>query len=268
MNELQAPPIQSETLAQSLLSQPGQRAAQRQERRVAEQPGFVLHSYPHRETSLVIDVLSRDYGRLALIAKGAKRPYSTLRGVLQTFQPLALSWAGKSELRTLTRAEWVGGMPPLAGHALLCGFYANELLLKFCAREDPCERLFNHYVLTMTRLGTGASPVQALRSFERILLRETGYASAFDALADTRQPVAAEGTYVFDPERGVRVANGREPSQWPVLAGQTLIDMERDEYTRALTLTQSKQLMRFLLHHHLGGATLNTRQILLDLHTL
>lgn len=77
--------------------------------RVTAQPGFVLHSYPYRETSLIIDVLTRDHGRIALVAKGAKRPHSALRGVLQTFQPLSLSWSGKSELRTLIRAEWVGG---------------------------------------------------------------------------------------------------------------------------------------------------------------
>ncbi len=79
--------------------------------------------YPYRETSLIVDVLSRDHGRLSLVAKGAKRPHSALRGVLQTFQPLSLSWSGRSEMRTLTAAEWVGGMLPLAGDALLCGFY-------------------------------------------------------------------------------------------------------------------------------------------------
>src|SRR5471032_3515668 len=112
------------------------RAAPRSDFRIAEQPSFVLHSYPYRETSLVLDVFSRDHGRVALVAKGAKRPHSALRGVLQTFQPLALSWSGKSEMRTLTGAEWVGGMLPLTGGALLCGFYVNELLVKFCAREE------------------------------------------------------------------------------------------------------------------------------------
>ena len=91
--------------------------------KVAGQPAFVLHSYPYKETSLIIDLFTRDFGRVALIAKGAKRPHSQLRGVLQTFQPLSSSWVGKSELRTLTDAEWVGGMLPLQKTALLCGFY-------------------------------------------------------------------------------------------------------------------------------------------------
>jgi DNA repair protein RecO (recombination protein O) len=235
--------------------------------RIGEQPGFVLHSYPHRETSLIIDVFSRDHGRIALVAKGAKRPHSALRGALQTFQPLALSWSGKSEVRTLTKAEWVGGMRPLTGGALLCGFYANELLVKFCAREDPHERLFDHYVLTLNRLAHDEPPVQVLRSFERVLLRETGYAIAFDRTTRDQVPVQAERVYVFEPERGVREAL-EASAELPRVAGQTLIDMEHDDYSRAQTVTQSKTLMRFLLNFYLGGVPLNTRQILIDLQNL
>jgi DNA repair protein RecO (recombination protein O) len=243
------------------------RAVRASEYRIAEQPAFVLHSYPYRETSLIVDVFSRDHGRLALVAKGAKRPHSALRGVLQTFQPLSLSWSGKSEVRTLTGAEWVGGMLPLAGDALLCGFYVNELLVKFCAREDSHPQLFNHYVLTLTRLAHDEPPVQVLRSFERVLLRETGYAMGLNRTV-ARQTVVAERKYVFDPERGVREASGEWPAQWPVIAGQTLLDMEEDDYHRAQTVAQSKTLMRFLLNTYLGGTPLATRQILIDLQNL
>jgi DNA repair protein RecO (recombination protein O) len=237
------------------------------EYKVTEQPAFVLHSYPHRETSLIIDVLTRDHGRLALVAKGAKRPHSALRGVLQTFQPLALSWSGKSEVRTLTGAEWVGGMLPLGGDALLCGFYVNELLVKFCGREDPHPPLFQHYVVTLARLAHDEPAVQVLRSFERVLLRETGYAMALSRTV-ARKTVVAEGRYVFDPERGVREASDDLPAQWPVIAGQTLLDMEADDYHRAQTVAQSKTLMRFLLNTYLGGTPLATRQILIDLQNL
>lgn len=242
-------------------------SASASEYRIAEQPAFVLHSYPYRETSLIIDVLSRDHGRLALVAKGAKRPHSALRGVLQTFQPLALSWSGRGEVRTLTGAEWVGGMLPLTGDALLCGLYVNELLVKFCAREDPHPQLFHHYVVTMTRLAHDEPPVQVLRSFERVLLRETGYAMALDRTV-ARKAVEAGSRYVFDPERGVREASDDLPSQWPVIAGQTLLDMEKDDYHRAQTVAQSKTLMRFLLNTYLGGTPLATRQILIDLQNL
>lgn len=243
------------------------RAAPRSDFRIAEQPSFVLHSYAYRETSLVLDVFSRDHGRVALVAKGAKRPHSALRGVLQTFQPLGLSWTGKGEVRTLTQAEWVGGMLPLAGDALLCGFYVNELLVKFCAREDAHPALFNHYVLTLSRLAHGEPALHVLRSFERVLLRETGYAMALNKTI-TRQPVLADRKYVFDPERGVREASDELPSQWPVIAGQTLLDMELDDYSRPQTAAQSKTLMRFLLNVYLGGTPLATRQILIDLQNL
>jgi DNA repair protein RecO (recombination protein O) len=246
---------------------PERRPAREPSHRIAEQPAFVLHSYPYRETSLVIDVFSRDHGRLALMAKGAKRPHSALRGVLQTFQPLSMSWSGKSEMRTLTGAEWVGGMLPLTGDALLCGFYVNELLVKFCAREDPHPQLFHHYVVTLTRLAHDEPAVQVLRSFERVLLRETGYAMALDRTV-ARKAVTPDGRYVFDPERGVREAASELPSHWPVVSGQTLLDMERDDYHRVQTVAQSKTLMRFLLNTYLGGTPLATRQILLDLQNL
>ncbi|WP_174978101.1 DNA repair protein RecO [Pandoraea eparura] len=244
------------------------RAAEREQSRVTEQPGFVLHSYPYRETSLIIDVLTRDHGRVALVAKGAKRPHSALRGALQTFQPLSLAWLGKGELRTLTKAEWVGGLRPLEGDALLSGFYLNELLVKFCARDDAHDKLFQHYLTTLHHLAHGEPAGIILRAFERVLLRETGYAVAFDRCTQTRGKVAPERHYVFHPDRGVRPAGGDEPSDWPVVSGQTLLDMEQDDYSRAQTVQQSKLLMRFLLNHHLGGVPLNTRQILLDLQKL
>ncbi|MEK7317494.1 MAG: DNA repair protein RecO, partial [Pseudomonadota bacterium] len=102
----------------------------RSELRVTNEAGFVLHAHPYRETSLVLDVFTRDHGRVAMVAKGAKRPHSALRAVLQHFHPIALSWTGRGEVKTLTKAEYVGGMLPLSGDALLSGFYLNELLLR------------------------------------------------------------------------------------------------------------------------------------------
>lgn len=246
---------------------PASKTAGRATHRVLEQPGFVLHSYPYRETSLIVDVLTRDHGRVALVAKGAKRPHSALRGVLQTFQPLSLGWSGRSEMRTLTGAEWVGGMLPLTGDALVCGFYVNELLVRFCAREDPHPELFRHYAVTLARLAHDEPAVLVLRSFERMLLRETGYAVAFSAHPNV-EPPQPDAIYVFDPERGARLPRPDDPQAWPRVLGKTLIDMDADDYNEPRTVSQSKTLMRFLLNHHLGGAPLNTRQILIDLQKL
>ena len=239
------------------------RRAPTREGRVTGQPGFVLHSYPYKETSLIVDLFTRDQGRIGVVAKGAKRPTSKLRGVLQTFQPLSVSFSGKSELRTLIDAEWVGGMLPLEKTALLCGFYLNELLVKLLARDDPHPALFNHYVATLNELAHGEPAPIALRKFERALLKETGVAADLTRCTTTRAPVEPDGLYVVDPERGARTAGAVE--SWPVVSGKTLVDMEREDYADPQTKAQSKQLMRFLLAYHLGGAPLNTRQILIDL---
>ena len=231
--------------------------------RVSGQPAFVLHSYPYKETSLIVDMFTRDFGRVGLVAKGAKRPHSALRGVLQTFQPLQAAWSGKAELRTLIGAEWVGGMLPLEKTALLCGFYLNELLVKLVARDDPHPALFDHYVSTLNQLAHNEPAAIVLRKFERALLKETGVAADLTVCTSTRAPVEANAEYVVDPERGPRPA--RASDQAPSVCGKTLIDMEREDYLDPVTQLQSKQLMRFLLAHHLGGQPLNTRQILIDL---
>lgn len=237
--------------------------SQEKEYRVAGQPGFVLHSYPYKETSLIVDVFTRDYGRVALIAKGAKRPHSKLRGVLQTFQPLSVGWSGKAEVRTLTAAEWIGGLLPLEKSSLLCGFYLNELLVKLLARDDPHPALFEHYIATINQLGHNEPAPIVLRKFERALLKETGVGGDFTICAATGRPIEAEQIYVVDPERGPRPAHPADTS--PRVSGKTLLDMEHENYADNTTQMQSKFLMRFLLAHHLGGTPLNTRQILIDL---
>lgn len=233
------------------------------EYRISGEPGFVLHSYPYKETSLIVDVFSREHGRVALVAKGAKRPHSRLHSVLQTFQPLSVSWSGKSEVRTLTGAEWVGGLLPLEKSALLCGFYLNELLVKLLARDDPHPALFNHYVATLNQLAHNEPAPIVLRKFERALLKEIGVATNFVVCADTDKAVAPDQTYIIDPERGPRLA--RPSDTWPRVVGKTLLDMEQEDYADPVTQSQSKVLMRFLLAHQLGGVPLNTRQILIDL---
>jgi len=250
------------TAPQAPAAAPRRRSAPQRDR-VIGQPGFVLHSYPYKETSLIVDMFTRDHGRVGLVAKGAKRPHSKLRGVLQTFQPLSISWSGKSELRTLIDAEWVGGLLPLERTALLCGFYLNELLVKLLARDDPHPALFDHYVATLNQLAHNEPAPIVLRKFERALLKETGVAADFTWCNSMRAQVEPECDYVVDPERGPRLA--QVDDTWPAVAGKTLLDMEREDYTDAQTQAQSKQLMRFLLAHHLGGAPLNTRQILIDL---
>ncbi|NYT43332.1 DNA repair protein RecO [Alcaligenaceae bacterium] len=146
----------------------------RRTQRVQDAAGYLLHSAPWRETSLIIQVFTRHHGNVALVAKGAKRPYSVLRPVLSAFQPLSLSWSGANEVRTLTRAE-CAGIRPLGGRALMSAWYMNELLLRLLAREDPHPLLYDAYDAALQQLAFQQSAASALRRFEWILLNETGY---------------------------------------------------------------------------------------------
>ena len=231
------------------------------------QPAFVLHTRPYRETSVIAEVFTRDHGRMALMARGARRSRSSLRGTLLLFQPLALSWAGRSELRTLTRAEWQGAYSPLRGQALICGFYLNELLLKLLARDDPHERLYAAYEEALAGLGAGTEHAPVLRRFEIGLLRELGYAVILDREVERGEPVAREGSYVYVVERGPVAAAGA-PRSGVELSGQTLLDMQSGVFASAATREQSRLLMRTLINHCLGNQVLHSRQLLRDLQEL
>jgi DNA repair protein RecO (recombination protein O) len=242
--------------------------AERDRLRQDAQAAFVLHSYPYRETSLVVEIFARNAGRVALVARGARRPRSALRGVLLAFQPLLLSWAGKTELRTLHKAEWQGGLPQLKGAALLCGFYVNELMVKLLAREDPHEQLFDSYAHTLHALAAGADHATVLRRFEKRLLQELGYALTLDRDAVTGGDIDAGGAYRYQFERGPVPSDRAARENGLELSGQTLLDMARDDYSNPRTMQQSKALMRLLINHYLGSQALNTRQLLKDLQQL
>lgn len=235
--------------------------------RQESQPAFVLHTRPFRETSLLVEIFTRDHGRVALIARGARRPKSALRGNLLPFQPVLVSWSGRGELRTLTRAEWRGSYSPLRGQALICGFYLNELLVKLLQRDDPHEQLFAFYEDTLAALGGNGEQAVVLRRFEMCLLRELGYGVILDREVEHDEPVARERSYVYVVERGPVAAAGA-PRNGVELSGQTLIDMQSGDFTALATQQQSKRLMRTLINHYLGNQVLYTRQLLRDLQEL
>lgn len=231
------------------------------------QAAYVLHTYPFRETSLVVEVFTRNFGRVGLVARGARRPKSALRGLMMAFQPLLLSWAGKSELRTLHKAEWQGGVPQLKGPGLICGLYLNELLLKFLAREDPHDDLFTVYHEAIQALSRESQPEATLRRFEKNLLKELGYALALDREAGSGRPIEPRQRYTYIIERGPVLLNGRTDVQIEI-EGKALLDLACDNFADPATLSQSKALMRFLLSHYLGNQELHTRQLLRELNQI
>jgi DNA repair protein RecO (recombination protein O) len=257
----------------------------RSETRIGDEAAFVLHSYPYKETSLIVDALTRHHGRVALVARGAKRPRSALRGVLLAFQPLTISWIqarsravasahGGNDLRTLTRAEWMGGLPPLRGDALMAGFYLNELIQKLVARDDAHEALFDAYFEALAVLAEDRPAAPTLRHFEVVLLREAGYAMrlAHTATGEAIDPqshyryVAEQGPVPIDAQAKMRGTDADAPDA--AIIGKTLLDIDADDYSDPVTLAQSKLLMRSLLQHHLSGQILHTRRLVLDLQSL
>jgi DNA repair protein RecO (recombination protein O) len=231
--------------------------------RIDNERAYVLHAYPYRETSLIVEVMSRHYGRLALVARGARRAQSGLRARLLAFQPLALSWFGKGAMKTLHAVEWLGGSLRLEGHALMCGFYVNELLLKLLPVEDPHEALFESYEAALAELSSCGEPQPILRRFELGLLSELGYAQTLTHLTDGSE-VLGQRRYSYDFGQGVVPHAVGEAGY----SGKTLLDMAAGSFEDPRTLSESKQLMRVLINHYLADKPLLTRQLLVDLQTL
>lgn len=240
----------------------------RSKQRVEAEACWLLHSYPYKETSLILDVFSRHHGRVAMVARGARRPASALRGNLLAFQPLHISWFGAAELKTLHAAEWQGGVPQLAGLPLICGFYLNELLLRLLARDDAHPNLFDAYRDAIASLAQPACQVEPLlRGFERAMLAELGYGLQLDRDVDGRE-VNSQGEYVFVPRLGLVEATTANPTSGIRLSGACLEDLRSGAFRNTVNAQQAKLLMRTLLSDLLGDAPLHTRNILRDLHKL
>lgn len=255
--------------------------ATRASRAAAPLQAFVLHRYDWSESSLILDLFTREQGRLAVAAKGVKRPYSQLRSVLLPFQRILVSpgrmptGEGASEIQTLRSAEWAGGPAMLTGAALFSGFYLNELLMKLLARQDPHAALFDVYAQTLPVLSSADDVMveAALRAFELKLLREFGVLPELSQVTLTQQMVSPDQVYALLPDAGVGAGRVGEPE----LTGQALIGLQAAlEHGSLAALQQAciqslpalKTQLRKLLHYHLGGAPLRTRQVMQDMQGL
>jgi DNA repair protein RecO (recombination protein O) len=175
-----------------------------------------------------------------------------------------LSWFGKGEVRTLHSAQWQGGQPYLQGTALMCGFYLNELMINLLARDDAHEQLFDYYRATLYRLAHESDHAATLRCFEKHLLQELGYALVLEREAGSDNAIRPHSNYRYALDHGPVLDDGDVSKGLPV-SGKTLLDMAADEYADPATAQQSKQLMRVLLNHHLGGRALHTRELIKEL---
>jgi DNA repair protein RecO (recombination protein O) len=195
-----------------------------------------------------------------------------MRGLLMAFQPVELGWFGAGEVKTLAKAEWIGGMPLLSGRCLLLGYYLNELLVKMLPREDAHAGLFDAYHAALHALAMGGADAPELRRFEKSLLKELGYGLTLDREAETGEKICMEAQYAFQVERGpVKKVGAGDTADWEngaVFRGKTLLDMDADDYSDAQTRVESRALMRQLIAYHLGGKPLQSRRVFMELQEL
>ena len=245
--------------------------------RISNEPAYVLHRYDWSESSLILDVFTRQYGRVALVARGAKKPSSSFRPILLPMQLLHVAFGGDAEIRSLKSAEWQGGHVMPTGDALLSGYYLNELLMRLLARDDPHPALFDAYAATVQLLASqNIDTLQlALRAFELRLLRDIGLLPMLDTETATLRPLQADMRYVLVAEAGLRQAHDDDRAslsgaQWQELQ-QALGDQALfSDTVRACIsgLNELKIQLRALLHYHCGVKILKTRQLMMDLQAL
>jgi DNA repair protein RecO (recombination protein O) len=246
-------------------------------KRISDEPAYVLHRYDWSESSLILEVFTRHYGRIALVAKGAKRPSSSFRPILLPLQPLHVAFGGDAEIRTLKSAEWQGGHVMPTGDALLSGYYINELLLTLLARDDTHAALFDIYdkVVQVIASEHGEVLQAALRTYELLLLREIGLLPALDRQTMTLAPLKSETRYVLVPEGGLRQAGSEDRvsltgAQWLQLQAAVRDDAPFTTTLRTCAdmMAELKPQLRHLLHYHCGVKTLRTRQMMIDIQAL
>jgi len=228
--------------------------------RVHKEPGFVIHTRPYSESSLFVELFTRQYGRLTTIAKGARRQKSKFRGALLPFRPLSTGWTGKGELPVLTLAEPAGLWAEIRGQSIPCGFYVNELIIKLLHRFDPHPELFDYYAETMARLRRGEARESILRLFEKRLLGEIGYAMNLEHEADRQREIRPDGRYRYIPQLGAVAEDDARQGGVPV-SGAALCALRDETLINDRNLRECKQLMRVVVAYQLERRPLYSRKL-------
>lgn len=230
--------------------------------RVSLEPAWILHHYPYRDSSLLLEVFTPEHGRIGLVARGARSARGRWRSHLQILRPLLLSWTMRGELGTLTHAEPRGTLAVLPGRQILCACYLNELLLRLLRRLDPHPGLYTAYEEALVSLPEVGEPV--LRIFEKRLLQELGYGLLLDQEADTGAPLVPDGLYEYHLERGPVRCDGA-PGRRLLVHGASLLALYNDHLEDPRASREVKFLMRAALGRYLGPRPLRTREVLRQL---
>ncbi|VAW61379.1 DNA recombination and repair protein RecO [hydrothermal vent metagenome] len=231
--------------------------------RVQDQPAYILHHRPFRDTSQILDIMSRDYGRLSLMSRGSRAAKSRLKSTLQPFTPLLVNWSGKGEMPLLTGAE-VQTLKhmTLKGRALPCAFYMNELLIGLVHKHDVYEGVFHLYE-SVIKLLADKQPVEpVLRVFEKQLLQALGFGLNLVSNAQTGLAIEADCEYAYYLEHGpIDMLSVHDEAYIYRLPGQSLMDLEANTLDSAQSLKDARRLMRSVLHFYLGGKPIKSREL-------
>lgn len=223
------------------------------------QRGFVLHRREYSESSLLVDFFTENHGRITLLAKGARRPRSPLKSVLQPFTPLLLKWTGKGDLKTLTKAEAASLTLPMQTLALYSGFYVNEVLARVLENHTAYPELFQHYLHCMTKLASQPNEIEPiLRTFEFQTLKALGYGVDFCHCAATGKPVDPKMTYQFRESEGF-IASLLQNNH--TFIGKDLLAFSEMDFSEKDTLQSAKRFTRIALKPYLGSAPLKSREL-------
>ncbi len=229
-------------------------------------PCFILHQRPYRETSLLLDVFSKEYGRVSLIAKGVRKKKRSQMGLYQLYQPLLISWLGRAELQTLTTAEADTPRYILKANSALCGLYINELIIKLLPLHEAESSIFSAYQAVLASLQQGGNEQLTLRLFEKRLLMHLGYGLVLDREFENGQSIDHQQQYYYQADAGlVRWYPGQKQ---PAISGRSLRHLADETGFDAQSLKEIKQLMRGVINFYLGGKALQSRQLFTELHRL
>lgn len=223
------------------------------------QRAYVLHRRPYRETSAIVELFTEHSGRVAVVARGLQRPRSGLAALCQPLQALAVSWTGRSELKTLRSIERVSNTTMPRGESLFSVLYCNELLVRLLPYSDPHPALFEAYASLLDRVCDVARLEVVLRQFELRLLSELGFALELHRLADSGAPVEPQGRYRFVAEQGLVPAGEDDGGQ--VYPGASLLAMHAGDYDEPGTRRCAKLLLRQALQPLLGSRPVASRDL-------
>lgn len=230
--------------------------------RIKLQPAFVLHTRPFRDTSLLVDLLTMNYGRIHAVARSARGPKSRYKGVIRPFVPLLISWSGHADLVSLGNIELIHGSYELAGDSLLSGFYLNELLVRLLHFNDSHPRIYEAYENALIALQKQENTEITLRLFEKTLLLALGYGMQLNREAISGDTIDPDATYEFDVELGfIRKYSGKLTQTSNTFLGKHLLAFYNEIFTDSATLKTAKRLMRLALAPLLGDKPIKSREL-------